>query len=116
VTETTLEEARRCPKCEQPGDLTVVTPAPARRGGRRTAIQPGTTFHHFTCRNKRCKWYDTVCRVVQVNPDGSIPPPLMKRAKEFPAIPDRTVEVNEALARQLAMETSDTGGEIARPR
>jgi hypothetical protein len=105
--ETTLEEARRCPKCQQPGELARQTPAPRRLG-----VTPGARMHHYQCKNTRCKWYDDIVRIVQVNPDGSIPMPG-RRDKAFPAIPDRTVEVNTALENQLQREL-EGGTEVRR--
>jgi hypothetical protein len=55
--------------------------------------------------NERCKWYETTCRIIQVNPDGTVPPPVIKRERMFPAIPDFTDRVNADLAAQLEAET-----------
>lgn len=100
--ETTLEIARRCPKCQQPGDFAGKHPAPR-------TVTPGAMLHVFVCKNRRCRWFDTTCRIVQVNPDGSIPEPTMRRQKSFPAIPDRTAEVNAMTAAQLAAELGGDG-------
>lgn len=102
---TTLEEARRCPKCRQPGELSRQIPAP--RGA-----TPGARMHIFVCKNNRCRWNGEVCRVVQVNPDGSIPEPT-KHVKSFPEVPDRTAAVNAMTAEQLAIEMTG-GGEVTR--
>lgn len=110
MTETTFEMARRCSKCGQPGELVGKRPVP-----RRVGIQAGAQLYQFVCMNERCRWFNTICRIVQVNPDGSIPEPVTRRAKEFPAVPDLSKEVNERLARQLELETQG-GGEIPRPR
>lgn len=107
MTETTLEEARRCPKCDQPGVLT------GQASIRKPGIPPGTKLHTFGCANERCRWYGTTCRVVQINPDGSIPPPLVRRTKEFPKIPDRSAEVNAMLERQVRREL-EGGAEVSR--
>jgi hypothetical protein len=113
--QTTLEEASRCPKCAFPGELIGKTPVSVRSpDGSRRNIAPGTMLHHFMCKNDRCKWYDTICRLVQVNPDGSIPIPSQKRIKQFPAIPDRAAQVDEILRRQLGLETGDTTAEVNR--
>jgi len=106
--ETTLEEARRCPKCKQPGVFS-----------RKTRVKPafgvtrGAEMHHYVCQNERCRWFNEVCRSIQVNPDGSIPPPLVKRDRQFPKIPDYTDAFNEALERQLAAELGG-GAEVTR--
>jgi hypothetical protein len=64
---TTYEEAKLCPKCGKPGEVT--RDLPAGRG-----LPKGTRVHEITCRTKLCPWEDTPW-MVQVNPDGSIPPP-----------------------------------------
>ena len=103
MTETTYEEAKRCPKCEFPGVKV------GEEAIRKEGIQRGTSLHRIVCMNERCKWYGTTCRVIQVNPDGSIPPALLKRDKAYPAIVDRTAEVNAMVERQLRLETSADG-------
>jgi len=99
MTETTLEEASRCPKCKQPGELTDTRAVPRGRG-----ITPGSKLLTYTCRSIFCKWLDTVCRIIQVMPDGSIAPEITKREKQFPAVPDIGDKVNAQLERQLAAE------------
>jgi sulfatase maturation enzyme AslB (radical SAM superfamily) len=44
----------------------------------------GTTLKTIYCRNERCRWNDT-CWIVQVNPDGSVPPPTdhTNRTKQY---------------------------------
>lgn len=100
MTETTLEEARRCPKCQQPGRLRNREPAKGVHNAQ---------LHNYICDNSRCAWYGEVCRVVQVNSDGTIPPPTFDRIKLYPKIPDRTASVQAALDRQLSIETQSNG-------
>lgn len=88
MTDTTFDEARRCPRCEELGLL-----------GKSTGRRDGSRIHTVTCKNDRCKWYDTSW-VVQVMADGSVAKPE-KHDKFFPAIPDRTAEVQAALDREL---------------
>jgi len=77
VGDTTYEEAKRCPKCEQPGvDIGSV------RGPH------GSRMHTIQCKNTRCTWYETNYSV-QVNQDGSIPEPSLNRPKSYPALPQR---------------------------
>jgi len=111
MTDTTLDEARRCPKCQELAQKVAEQPAKTRNrdGTRRLGIEPGTMLHSFQCQNTRCRWYGQIVRVVQVNPDGSIPAPQIKREKEFPARPDMVAQVQESLARQLEAETSKEG-------
>jgi len=105
--ETTLEEASRCPKCGEIGELT------QKRALRGRGITRGAQLNIYTCRNTRCRWCNEVCRAVQVNPDGTIPPPLMKREKQFPKVPDIGDQVNAALERQLGLELGG-GAEVNR--
>lgn len=63
--ESIFEEAKRCPKCGKPGNDRTMYPAPKVRGA---------MIHMIYCENKLCTWFDT-CWMVQVNADGSIPPP-----------------------------------------
>lgn len=104
--QTTLEEARRCAKCKQPGVFVgkrLVRPRPG--------IKTGTYIHNFRCENTRCRWYMTICRSVQVNPDGSIPEPVTRREREFPKVPDLTDKVN-AQVRALLDAEKQGGAEI----
>lgn len=82
MTDSTLEDARRCPTCEQPGKL--INRRPVRTEG----IPRGTVAELNECRNDRCPDYlppQVVANgdrmppsrnrwLVQVNPDGSVPP------------------------------------------
>ena len=75
MSDTTYEEAKRCPKCGQPGEVGPIyaAPAPAR-------LPRGTMIHVIYCRNTLCTWLDTAWNV-QVNPDGSVPPPKNHRGE-----------------------------------
>lgn len=75
-------------------------------------VTAGAMLHRFMCDNNRCKWYGQICRIVQVNPDGSIPEPAARRRKDYPQVPDLTNKVNADLARQLEAEAQR--GEIRR--
>jgi hypothetical protein len=57
---TTFEQAKRCPKCDQPGDASVHRGLPG--GGR---------VYTVMCRNEKCRWFDTGW-AVQINPDGEV--------------------------------------------
>jgi len=113
VTDTTLEEARRCPRCNEPGELGEKRPVSVwgRDGRRIMGITPGAMLHLFYCRNKRCKWFNTPWEV-QINPDGTIPPPdapNRARGRLAPidpalaaAMKDRIESVQEAMMRDGA--------------
>lgn len=105
MTDTTYEEASRCYKCGEPAQKVREQPAP-----RGPEITRGATLHIFVCRNTRCKLFDQECRVVQVNPDGTIPTP-MRRTKSYPARPDRVAQVQAMTDEQLALEVHG-GGEL----
>jgi phage FluMu protein Com len=91
VAETTYEEAKRCPKCREPGRDTGVT----RRGPR------GSVIHTIECANPRCKWFNTAY-IIQTNPDGTIPPPTTDRDKSFRPLPPRSdAAVDEQMQRML---------------
>lgn len=110
---TTFEEAKICPKCQLPGEDASTVSVPA--GG---SIRPGTTAHMIYCRNENCKWYNTNW-VVQVNPDGSIPPPQdhSRTEKKYGSqIPDELGKrIVDNLGRQYQAETQQNT-EINRPR
>lgn len=67
--QSTYEEATRCPKCSLPGEVKIKRPAPAD-----AHLPRGTEIHTVYCKTTLCPWYNT-CWIVQVNPDGSVPPP-----------------------------------------
>jgi protein involved in polysaccharide export with SLBB domain len=108
---TTLEEASRCPKCLQPSKYSHEAPVPLRNkdGSRKFGVEPGTVLKVYICENVRCRWHTQVSRIIQVNPDGSIPEPETKRIKEFPARPDLVKQVQDQLDEQVRLETGDEG-------
>jgi len=101
---TTLEEASRCSKCDNPGEYT---------GEQRLESVRGSKIKTFTCRNARCKWFNQVCAVVQVDVNGTIPPATLQRPKQFPKLPDDGGRTLSNLEQQVVQETSK-GGEIRR--
>jgi hypothetical protein len=64
--QTTFEEASRCPQCRQPGKDVRVIPIPLGTPG----VTRGAKIHTILCQN--C---DFGVWLVQVDPDGSVPPP-----------------------------------------
>lgn len=92
TTDTTYEEAKRCPKCGNPGEETTTARGPH-----------GSTVHTFTCRTELCRWYNTGW-VVQVNADGSIP---LRGAgeKDFPDL----TPGQEAMARAMIEQIEEEG-------
>lgn len=103
--ETTLEEARRCPKCKEPGSEAGVAPAPG------IGVTRGAKIFRYVCENNRCPWYGQVCKLVQVNPDGTIPPPTTTHRNSLRPLVDDGGRTRQRLLDQLSLETSG-GGEI----
>lgn len=80
----TLDEASRCPKCDQPGDHSSSESRP-----------DGSIVRTYYCRNERCRWYNTPW-IVQVKADGTIP----ERKPQEKDYPDLTPG-QEAMARRV---------------
>jgi hypothetical protein len=64
--QTTFEEASRCPQCKQPGKDLKSIPIPPGTPG----VTKGAKIHTIQCQS--C---DFGVWLVQVDPDGSVPPP-----------------------------------------
>lgn len=110
---TTLEEAKKCPRCSLPGEDRKVIPAPAA-----AHLPRGTTIHLIYCMTELCPWFQT-CWQVQVNADGSIPAPKdhTHEPKVYAGIEghdDLAEKIREALMLQREMEVKP-GGEINNP-
>lgn len=109
MSDTTDEEARRCPKCKKPGEVRKTEPA--------KNMPTGTKIQHVFCVTDRCKWFDTPW-MVQVNPDGTIPPATDHKGKPKQY---QGFEGHDELAQQLikAVQADDAasirpGSEIRR--
>jgi hypothetical protein len=99
---TTLEQASRCPKCDQPGRF---------MGDRSLEVGQGK-LKMFQCENARCRWFNTQWPV-QVSSNGTVPMTLV-RPKQFGALPDdggRTLSAMESV-HKASMEPG--GGEVRR--
>ena len=120
--ETTLEEARRCPSCQEPGIKINTRRAP-------NHFPPGTQIDMMECRNDRCPDYmapqngpfSTMPAIrsrwaIQINPDGTVPPKntLMSQPKEY-ALPSENSEAaqraRDAMARMAELDVHERGGE-----
>lgn len=114
TTETTYEAACRCPKCSQPGHVRVKAPAP--KGAK---LPRGTQIHHVYCENKLCPWLDS-CWMVQVNADGSVPPPRNHRGEpKLYAGFEKDAQMARDLLAALQMQAdaqTKPGAEIRGPR
>lgn len=101
MADTTEEEVRRCPRCEQPGTMTANRPIKGK---------PGAKLQNFMCMNKRCRWYNTEW-TVQINPDGTVPPP--QRHKKFFDKPDAALAAQVQANAEAILQRSREQGEIA---
>jgi hypothetical protein len=97
---TTLEEARRCPHCKNPGQPHSKRPAPGQDGG---------VIHSFVCMNKRCRWGPREgddfgeSWFVQVRPDGTIPE-RTAADKEYSALTPGQKAVAQATLEQIRID------------
>lgn len=96
---TTLEQASRCARCDQPG----------RHTGDKSLESGSGKLKMFMCENERCPWYKTEWPV-QVSSNGTIPMTL-RRPKRFSALPDDGGKTLEAIEKQLSLETK-AGAEL----
>jgi len=108
---TTFEQAKLCPICGQPGE--------DRRSLKAPGLSPGTTVHTIYCVTKLCEWFNTPW-MVQVNPDGSVPPPQdHSRSKKyyagFEGHDELAANIDLALKLQAEQEIKP-GSEIRNPQ
>lgn len=108
MSSTSYEDALRCPRCELRGDH-------VESEDRRSTSIRGATILTVYCRNSRCRWYNTSW-TIQKNADGTIPPPLLNRAKKFPELPASGARVIQAIEDQLQLEIQPGGAEVNNPR
>ena len=112
MSETTYEEACRCPKCKHPGEVRIKRPAPREAG-----LKHGTMIHQVYCVHELCPWYNTAW-MIQVNADGSVPPPQNHTGKNKLYIQDKDADAMAARVRamidqQIEIETNRGGhGEV----
>ena len=109
MSQTTFEEAKLCPKCGIPGQETSII-VPTNR-----TVAPGTKVYVFICRNDVCSLANQNW-LVQVNPDGSIPPKGRREDKMYPDLNLSSDEkmVVDRLQRELDQSRTDKGGELYR--
>lgn len=96
--DTTWEEAKRCPRCKNPGVEISRRPGPH-----------GSALHTIQCKTERCQWFNTTY-IVQVMSDGSVANPTIDRDKSFPKLPDRKTSATTQAERLY--EQSLESGEI----
>lgn len=115
MEQPTFEEARNCPRCGMPGEDRQTIPAPPAAG-----LKRGTTIHLIYCVTEMCRWFDT-CWHVQINPDGSIPPPKdhtgePKLYANIEGHDELAKKIQEALELQRLQEIEPGKREIRNPR
>lgn len=96
VIPPTYEEAKRCPKCKEPGEVTASKPA---------GLQG--TLETVSCMNERCKWFETGW-VIQVMPDGTIPVRAQNQPKQFHSFTAGQEANAKAFLHRIAQETGTT--------
>lgn len=108
---TTFEKAKLCPQCGRSGEDRKSMPA--------QGMPRGTTIHLIYCTTELCTWYNT-CWMIQVNADGSVPPPQDHTRSEkiyqgFEGHDELAHDIELALQLQAEQETMK-GAEVRNPR
>lgn len=108
ASETTFEEAKKCPKCGKSGKEVRVTSGQNDRG------KP-VKNHLIECVTQLCPWFGTPWVVTEYE-DGSIPQPYTKLGdKQFLRISQESMtRIEESVRHQLQTETKPDG-EIQNP-
>ena len=106
---TTFEDAKRCPKCGQPGEDRKTHSVLNSRD------QP-VEVHMIYCVTTLCPWFETPWPV-QVNTDGSIPEPYSQIGdKKYPKLSQESVsKIEDNIRRQLQAEVNPNAGEVRNP-
>jgi len=100
MSDTTLEEAKRCPRCKQPGVQARAIPAEDRDG----------IVYVYTCLNERCPRWDVfdghgMTWLVQIRNDGTIPNrEVDKPGKEFPAMSPSMLATGQRLVEDAVQQ------------
>lgn len=79
-----FEEARRCPRCDEPGEIITTRNVKDNEG------KP-CKVHTLRCQNNRCSWFETDWIVQQLE-DGTVPLREGYERKTFPVMPGMTQE------------------------
>jgi hypothetical protein len=107
MSDSSYEEATRCPKCGTIGNA------------RLKKVQGRGQVHTVYCENKLCTWYNT-CWIVQVRADGTVPPPTDHRRspKLYQGFEDHDQAARDIVASlEAQVEAEKRGdGEIRNPR
>ena len=90
----TLEDAIRCPKCQENGKEVKRTPGPK-----------GSRIYVFHCQKETCKWFGTGW-TVQVKADGTVPE-RQKGPKQF----EQLSVYDEAAAKRILDELKEENNE-----
>jgi hypothetical protein len=89
MDDTTYEEAKRCPRCEQPGKV---------MGIHMNHPRPGAKVETYECVNELCVTYKQRW-LVQINFDGTIPT-RQKGPKEF-QVDQQALDYGKAQVEQI---------------
>ena len=97
-----FDEARQCPKCKMPGEI----------GATKSIARSRDQLIQLTCKNKRCRWYNTSW-TVQRRPDGSVPDPdTRERGKDFPPMNNGMIRANMQDLERLLKRQREGGAEV----
>lgn len=100
MAEVSFEEARRCPRCDQAGEIVSTRPSRDNDGN-------PCKVHILRCQNPRCSWFETDW-VVQQLTDGTVPVREGMERKTFPAIPGMTQEKAQEQLKELTKGEENT--------
>lgn len=88
--DTTLDIARRCPRCEHLGEII-----------RELKHRNGSVNLQIMCRNERCRWCAQEAPwIVDIMPNGEVAKPK-PHIKSYPERPDYTDRIREQIDRDI---------------
>lgn len=111
MTSPTFEEAKRCPKCDKPGEeVRVIVHKDLPRGAK---------LHEIFCRTELCRWYNTPW-MVQTNADGSVPPPTDHTGRDkkyvgFEGHDEMAARIRANVEAERKAQTEPGGMEVRNP-
>jgi hypothetical protein len=92
---TTVDEAKRCPKCQHPGKQVASRYTVNAKRARVSVLT-------FECETEVCPWFETTW-IVQVNPDGTVPVNA-PGPKSFPDVSPDTISRGAVLLDSIKQE------------
>lgn len=100
INDTVFEEAKRCPKCGEPGKPHSQLPPKNGNG----------MCHFFICENEACRNYDRPPWMVQVTRSGAIPVKDTKLDKDFPVLSNRQLNYASSMIDRVLNPPTDEEG------